>query len=76
MSERRLSSSLERMAESLARAYDGAEPERRDVAGAILERVGRRTYAGVGEFGAYLAALGDGVWGEYWGEVLVLVPLH
>ena len=67
VSERRLSGSLERMAEGLARAYEGAVQG--DAAREILDRVGRRGYAGVGEFRGdfegYLAAVpvaGDGVW--------------
>ena len=83
VSERRLSGSLERMAEGLGRAYDGVAQG--DAARAILERIGRRGYSDVsefrGDFGAYLAtvpAAGDGVWedaaagmrGEWWGRFL------
>ena len=71
VSERQLSGSLERMAEGLAQSYAGAESERRDAAMAILERIGRRGYSGVGEFredfGAYLSAVPaaeDAVWVE------------
>ena len=86
VSERRLSGSLERMSEGLARSYAGAESERRDAAMAILERIGRRGYSEVGEFRedflGYLSAVPaaeDGVWaeaaeglrGEYWGRFLV-----
>ncbi len=86
VSERRLSGSLERMTEGLARSYAGAESERRDAAMAILERIGRRGYSEVGEFrtdfGVYLSAVPaaeDGVWreaaeglrGDYWGRFLV-----
>ena len=86
VSERRLSGSLERMAEGLARSYAGAVKAQGDAARGILERIGRRGYSEVGEFredfGAYLSAVPtaeDGVWaeaaeglrGDYWGRFLV-----
>ena len=78
VSERRLSGSLERMAEGLGRAY-GKDNE----ASVILERIGRRGYSDVGEFRedfvGYLSGVpssDDGVWREaaeglregYWGK--------
>ena len=78
VSERRLSGSLERMAEGLGRAYG-----RSDAAREILERIGRRGYSDVGgfrgDFVGYLSGVprsDDGVWDEaaeglrggYWGK--------
>ena len=48
VSERRLSGSLERMAEGLARSYAGAVKAQGDAARGILERIGRRGYVEVG----------------------------
>ena len=71
VSERRLSGSLERMAEGLARSYAGAVNAQSDAARGILERIGRRGYSEVAEFRAdFLGYLGavptaeDAVWVE------------
>ena len=87
VSERRLSGSLERMAEGLARSYAGAVKAEGDAARGILERIGRRGYAEVGEFRKefieYLSAVPtaeDAVWVEaaeglrapYWQKFLFL----
>ena len=86
VSERRLSGSLERMAEELARSYAGtAGARRRDAARAMLDRIGRRGYSKVAEFREefveYLSAVPmaeDAVWveaaeglrGAYWERFL------
>lgn len=71
VSERRLSGSLERMADGLARSYAGAVKAQGDAARGILERIGRRGYAEVAEFRedfmGYLSAVPtveDSVWVE------------
>lgn len=71
VSERRLSGSLERMADGLARSYAGAVNAQGDAARGILERIGRRGYAEVAEFREefmeYLSAVPtseDAVWVE------------